>query len=54
VVAAGATPAPDGLAAYHAGIRALAERVPAAERQAIAAFLAAAAAAAAVATAELR
>jgi DNA-binding MarR family transcriptional regulator len=45
--------APDGLAAYHAAIRALAGSVPAGQRESIAAFLAAAADAAAAATAEL-
>ncbi len=42
-----AASAPEGLAAYHARIRALAAGVPAAHREAVAAFLAAAAAAAA-------
>ncbi len=44
---------PEGLAAYHSGVRALANGVPAGHRQAIAAFLAAAADAAAAAAAEL-
>jgi len=44
---------PEGLAAYHSGVRALANGVPAGQRQAIAAFLAAAADAAAAAAAEL-
>jgi hypothetical protein len=39
--------APEGFATYHSGIHALAREVPAGQRQAIAAFLAAAAAAAA-------
>ena len=42
-----AASAPEGLAAYHAWIRALAAGVPAAQPEAVAAFLAAAAAAAA-------
>ena len=45
--------APEGLAVYHARVRALAAEVPAAQREAVAAFLAAAADAAATAAAEL-
>jgi DNA-binding MarR family transcriptional regulator len=48
-----AAEAPEGLAAYHARVRALAAGVPAAQREAVAAFLAAAADAAAAAVAEL-
>ena len=48
-----AASAPEGLAAYHARVRALAAEVPAAQREAVAAFLAAAADAAATAAAEL-
>ena len=48
-----AASAPEGLAAYHARIRALAAGVPAAHRDAVAAFLAAAAAAAAAAAGEI-
>src|SRR6516225_11115468 len=44
---------PEGLAAYHARVRALAAEVPAAQREAVAAFLAVAADAAAAAAAEL-
>jgi hypothetical protein len=44
---------PDGLAAYHSGIRALAGSVPPGQREVIATFLAAAADAAATAAAEL-
>ncbi|HTZ29401.1 MAG TPA: MarR family transcriptional regulator [Streptosporangiaceae bacterium] len=47
------TSAPEGLATYHASIRALAAEVPAQQRRAIAAFLAAAGDAAAAAAAEL-
>ena len=50
---AAAASAPEGLAAYHARIRALAAGVPAAHREAVAAFLAAAAAAAAAAAGEI-
>ena len=45
--------APEGLAAYHARVRALAAEVPARQREAVAAFLAAAADAAAQAATEL-
>ncbi len=48
-----AASAPEGLAAYHARIRALAARVPPGQREAVAAFLAAAAAAAAAAVGEI-
>jgi DNA-binding MarR family transcriptional regulator len=48
-----AASAPEGLAAYHARVRALAAGVPAGQRQAVAAFLAAAADAAAGAAAGL-
>jgi DNA-binding MarR family transcriptional regulator len=48
-----AAEAPEGLAAYHARVRALAAGVPAGQREAVAAFLAAAADAAAAAVAEL-
>ena len=48
-----AASAPEGLAAYHDRVRALAAGVPAAQREAMAAFLAAAADAAAAAAAEL-
>ena len=48
-----AASAPDGLAAYHSRVRALAAQVPAGQRQAVAAFLAAAADAAATAVTEL-
>jgi DNA-binding MarR family transcriptional regulator len=48
-----AASAPEGLAAYHSAIRALAGSVPAGQRESIAAFLAAAADAAAAAAAEL-
>ena len=44
---------PDGLAVYHAQVRALAAEVPAEQREAVARFLAAAAAAAAIAAGEL-
>jgi hypothetical protein len=47
-----AASAPEGLAAYHARIRALAAGVPAAQHEAVTAFLAAAADAAATAAAE--
>jgi DNA-binding MarR family transcriptional regulator len=45
--------APEGLAAYHSAIRALASSVPAGQRESIAAFLGAAADAAAAAVADL-
>ena len=45
--------APEGLTAYHSRVRALAAGVPAGQREAVAAFLAAAADAAAAASAEL-
>ena len=48
-----ATSAPEGLDAYHARVRALAAEVPARQREAVAAFLAAAADAAAQAVTEL-
>jgi DNA-binding MarR family transcriptional regulator len=48
-----AASAPEGLAAYHSRIRALAADVPAGQREAVAAFLAAAADAAAAAVTEL-
>jgi DNA-binding MarR family transcriptional regulator len=48
-----AVSAPEGLAAYHARIHALAAGVPAGQREAVAAFLAAAADAAATAAAEI-
>ena len=48
-----AADAPEGLAAYHARVRALAAEVPAGQREAVAAFLAAAADAAAAAVVEL-
>jgi DNA-binding MarR family transcriptional regulator len=44
---------PEGLAAYHSRIQALADDVPAGQREAVAAFLAAATDAAAAAVAEL-
>jgi DNA-binding MarR family transcriptional regulator len=48
-----AASAPEGLAAYHSRVRALAARVPAGHRAAVAAFLAAAADAAAAAVTDL-
>ena len=48
-----AASAPEGLAAYHSRVRALAAGVPAGQREAVAAFLAAAADAATAAVAEL-
>jgi len=45
-----AASAPEGLAAYHSQVQALAAAVPAGQRQAVAAFLASAAAAAAAVT----
>jgi DNA-binding MarR family transcriptional regulator len=48
-----AADAPEGLAAYHARVRALAAGVPAGQREAVAAFLAAASDAAAAAVVEL-
>src|SRR5208282_673391 len=48
-----AATAPEGLAAYHSRVRALAAEVPAGQRAAVAAFLAAAADAAAAAVTEL-